>query len=170
MMCIANHHPFSTSSFAADGAAKKEVPLQHLIEAIEVDTTPRKSMVAKILGGEFTFLGQYEEEGTMIMIRRPDWHEWEAASPGREGRPSTGERVVVDEERNETEEIPCRPEREVEEEDSDEDEDVEDVSDLVVTSLKRQAQDVADGHGNKRARVDGENSGGSGDGTENEEP
>mmetsp|Transcript_33098 Transcript_33098/g.60700 ORF Transcript_33098/g.60700 Transcript_33098/m.60700 type:complete len:395 (+) Transcript_33098:103-1287(+) len=51
----------------------KEVPLQHLIEEIEVDTTPKKSMVSKILGGEFTFLGQYEEEGTMVMIRRPDW-------------------------------------------------------------------------------------------------
>jgi len=56
-----------------DTTAKKEVPLQHLIEEIEVDTTPRKSMVSKILGGEFTFLGQYEEEGTMVMIRRPDW-------------------------------------------------------------------------------------------------
>ena len=63
----------STSFFAKDGTAKKEVPLQHLIEEIEIDTTPRKSMVFKVLGGDFTFLGQYEEEGTMVMIRRPDW-------------------------------------------------------------------------------------------------
>eukprot|EP00581_Thalassiosira_minuscula_P009150 CAMPEP_0183706352 /NCGR_PEP_ID=MMETSP0737-20130205/3226_1 /TAXON_ID=385413 /ORGANISM="Thalassiosira miniscula, Strain CCMP1093" /LENGTH=651 /DNA_ID=CAMNT_0025933763 /DNA_START=60 /DNA_END=2015 /DNA_ORIENTATION=- len=48
----------------------KTVPLQHLISEIEVDTTPRKSMVAKVLGGDFTFLGQFEEEGTMVMIRR----------------------------------------------------------------------------------------------------
>ena len=49
---------------------ENEVPLQHLIEEIELDTTPRKSMVAKVLGGDFTFLGQYEEEGTMVMVRR----------------------------------------------------------------------------------------------------
>ena len=51
----------------------KVVPLTHLIEEIEVDTTPKKSMVSKVLGGEFTFIGQYEEEGIMVMVRRPDW-------------------------------------------------------------------------------------------------
>ena len=44
---------------------------QHLIDEIEVDTTPRKSQVNTILGGPFTFLGQYEDEGIVIMIRRP---------------------------------------------------------------------------------------------------
>jgi hypothetical protein len=50
------------------------VPLQHLISEISIDTTPKKSMVAKILGGEFTFLGQYESEGVVVMVRRPDWN------------------------------------------------------------------------------------------------
>ena len=52
-------------------AAAPYEPLTSLIDEIEVDTTPRKSMVAEILGGPFTFLGQYEEEGTVLMIRRP---------------------------------------------------------------------------------------------------
>jgi len=42
----------------------------HLISEIQVDTTPRKSMVSQILGGPFTFLGQYEEEGIVVMVRR----------------------------------------------------------------------------------------------------
>lgn len=46
-------------------------PHQHLMDEIEIDTTPRKSQVNAILGGPFTFLGQYEEEGIVIMIRRP---------------------------------------------------------------------------------------------------
>ena len=49
------------------------VPLSHLIQEITIDTTPRKSQVAQVLGGDFTFLGQYESEGIMVMIRRPDW-------------------------------------------------------------------------------------------------
>lgn len=55
------------------GSKDAAVPLQHLISEIEVDTTPKKSMVSKILGGDFTFLGQYEDEGTMVMIRRPEF-------------------------------------------------------------------------------------------------
>ena len=56
-----------------DGAEKAASPLlhQHLITEINVDTTPRKSQVNSILGGPFTFLGQYEEEGIVVMIRRP---------------------------------------------------------------------------------------------------
>jgi len=34
------------------------------------DTTPKKSMVSKVLGGPFTFLGQYEDEGIVVMVRR----------------------------------------------------------------------------------------------------
>jgi hypothetical protein len=49
------------------------VPLMRYMEEIEVDTTPKKCMVASILGGDFTFLGQYEDEGIMLMVRRPDW-------------------------------------------------------------------------------------------------
>eukprot|EP00569_Conticribra_weissflogii_P004869 CAMPEP_0171328326 /NCGR_PEP_ID=MMETSP0878-20121228/585_1 /TAXON_ID=67004 /ORGANISM="Thalassiosira weissflogii, Strain CCMP1336" /LENGTH=522 /DNA_ID=CAMNT_0011828173 /DNA_START=64 /DNA_END=1632 /DNA_ORIENTATION=+ len=62
----------------------KVVPLTHLIEEIEVDTTPKKSMVSKVLGGDFTFLGQYEEERTMIMIRRPDWEKEGSTIPEEE--------------------------------------------------------------------------------------
>ncbi len=51
------------------------VPLRSYMEEIEVDTTPKKSMVAQILGGDFTFLGQYEDEGIMVMVRRPDWED-----------------------------------------------------------------------------------------------
>jgi hypothetical protein len=51
------------------------VPLSHLIDEITIDTTPRKSQVAQLLGGDFTFLGQYESEGVMVMVRRPDWDE-----------------------------------------------------------------------------------------------
>ena len=54
----------------------KPVPYQNLIEEISIDTTPKKSMVSQVLGGQFTFLGQYEEEGIMVMIRRPDWEEF----------------------------------------------------------------------------------------------
>jgi hypothetical protein len=43
--------------------------LPDLIDEIEIDTTPSKSMVAKTLGGSFTFLGQYEEEGVVLMMR-----------------------------------------------------------------------------------------------------
>lgn len=51
------------------------VPLMGYMEEIAVDTTPKKSMVAQILGGDFTFLGQYEDEGIMVMVRRPDWED-----------------------------------------------------------------------------------------------
>ena len=43
--------------------------IPELIDEIEIDTTPAKSMVSKMLGGSFTFLGQYEDEGVVLMIR-----------------------------------------------------------------------------------------------------
>jgi len=50
-----------------------KVVLTDLIEEIEIDTTPSKSMILNVLGGSFTFLGQYEEEGVVMMIRNiPD--------------------------------------------------------------------------------------------------
>jgi len=49
---------------------KKEIPT-HLISEIQVDTTPKKQMVSQILGGPFTFLGQYEDEGIVVIVRRP---------------------------------------------------------------------------------------------------
>lgn len=41
------------------------------------------------IGGPFTFLGQYEDEGIMVMIRRPDWElssdDSDSAADGKEG-------------------------------------------------------------------------------------
>ena len=44
--------------------------LPDLVDQVQIDTTPKKSEVEKLLGGPFTFLGQYEEEGIMLMVRR----------------------------------------------------------------------------------------------------
>ena len=44
--------------------------LTELVEEIEVDTTPAKAQVKEILGGPWTFVGQYEEEGIMLMARK----------------------------------------------------------------------------------------------------
>ena len=41
-----------------------------LIEEIELDTTPKKNEVETNLGGPFTFVGQYEDEGIVLMARR----------------------------------------------------------------------------------------------------
>ena len=49
-------------------ATRRTVPLQHLIEEVEIDTTPKRSMVSEVLGGPFTFLGQYEDEGIMVSL------------------------------------------------------------------------------------------------------
>jgi hypothetical protein len=40
------------------------------VEQVHVDTTPQKQMVQTLLGSPFTFLGQYEDEGIMLMCRR----------------------------------------------------------------------------------------------------
>jgi hypothetical protein len=40
------------------------------VKDVKVDTTPKKQMVQEILGGPFTFLGQYEDEGIVLMVRR----------------------------------------------------------------------------------------------------
>ena len=57
----------------------ESVPLLRYMEEIEIDTTPKKSMVKQVLGGDFTFLGQYEDEGIMVMVRRPDWEDEESS-------------------------------------------------------------------------------------------
>jgi hypothetical protein len=65
--------PLADVSSSASSLQEPRVLLTDLIEQIEIDTTPKKSMVAKTLGGPFTFLGQYEDEGIMLMIRNlPD--------------------------------------------------------------------------------------------------
>lgn len=72
---IFNEHDDQASSKPkADDEVDKDAATSlhpHLITEIEVDTTPRKSQVNTILGGPFTFLGQYEDEGIVVMIRRP---------------------------------------------------------------------------------------------------
>jgi len=66
------------SSSAAVTAAStairpKRVVLTDLIEEVKTDTTPSKSKIAEVLGGPFTFLGQYEDEGIVLMVRKlPD--------------------------------------------------------------------------------------------------
>ena len=57
----------------ASETSTPRVILRDLIEEVTTDTTPSKSKVAEILGGPFTFLGQYEEEGIVLMVRNlPD--------------------------------------------------------------------------------------------------
>jgi len=51
----------------------KRVVITDLIEEVKIDTTPSKSKIAEVLGGPFTFLGQYEDEGIVLMVRKiPD--------------------------------------------------------------------------------------------------
>lgn len=45
------------------------------VQELDIDTTPQKQMVQKTLGGPFTFLGQYEEEGIMLMCLRDNNNE-----------------------------------------------------------------------------------------------
>lgn len=44
--------------------------LEELIDEVEIDTTPSKEQVKQILGGPFTFLGQWPSEGTVVMARK----------------------------------------------------------------------------------------------------
>jgi len=44
--------------------------LEDLVDEIEIDTTPQKNSIQTLLGGPFTFLGQYEDEGTVLMALR----------------------------------------------------------------------------------------------------
>jgi hypothetical protein len=46
--------------------------LEELVEEIQIDTTPKKQMVSQVLGGPFTFLGQYEDEGIVVIVRKYD--------------------------------------------------------------------------------------------------
>ncbi|GAX13475.1 hypothetical protein FisN_36Lh026 [Fistulifera solaris] len=53
----------------ADELHQRQV-LTELVEEIELDTTPSKSAAAQVLGGPFTFIGQFPTEGTVVMARR----------------------------------------------------------------------------------------------------
>lgn len=71
--------------------ARLDLDKAHM-KQIELDTTPAKSMVAKTLGGPFTFLGQYEDEGIVLMIRDfPESLEWMDEIHDEEGQGSTAE-------------------------------------------------------------------------------
>jgi len=80
--------PIVTAVLLKAGGTRKEKGEKNavddnVVEAVQVDTTPRKQMVAEILGGPFTFLGQYEEEGIVLMIRKDqDNHHHEGDSEG----------------------------------------------------------------------------------------
>lgn len=60
----------STGPGTSISDTRQQYPLVDLVEDIEIDTTPAKNKVAELLGGPFTFLGQYEEEGIVLMARR----------------------------------------------------------------------------------------------------
>ena len=59
---------------SVDGDAEGHHPkhreiLTELIQELNIDTTPGKNGVHDILGGNFTFIGQYPEEGIILMAR-----------------------------------------------------------------------------------------------------
>jgi hypothetical protein len=62
----AKPHPASPG---ADATHHRQV-LTDLIEEIELDTTPAKNGVSQVLGGSFTFIGQFITEGTVLMVRK----------------------------------------------------------------------------------------------------
>lgn len=47
-----------------------EYDLSHLVSQVDVDTTPKKRSVEKLLGGPITFLGQYEDLGIVVIALR----------------------------------------------------------------------------------------------------
>jgi Family of unknown function (DUF5880) len=59
-------HPASPH---ADGTHHRVVLVED-IEEVEVDVTPERTRIQELLGGPFTFLGQYEDEGTVVIARR----------------------------------------------------------------------------------------------------
>jgi hypothetical protein len=63
--------------------AHKRVVLTEIIEEVEIDTTPSKNQVKKVLGGPFTFLGQYPSEGTVVMVRKELPEDFEEESIGQ---------------------------------------------------------------------------------------
>lgn len=66
--------PAEETEEAKDTSSKEEnktkrIVLTDLMDEIEIDTTPQKQGVAAVLGGKFTFVGQYEDEGIVLMAR-----------------------------------------------------------------------------------------------------
>lgn len=59
-------HPTSPH---ADGTHQRVVLVED-IDEVQIDVTPEKTQIQELLGGPFTFLGQYEEEGTVVIARK----------------------------------------------------------------------------------------------------
>jgi hypothetical protein len=91
---------------AADNEEKKdsesEVPQERRVvlfdqmEEIEIDTTPSKSMVQKCLGGAFTFLGQYEDDGIVLMVRKTNQAEMDNDDDDDDDEPFDREEALKD--------------------------------------------------------------------------
>lgn len=69
--------PHPTSSVAHAVADHLKTSKEHhrpvlteLIEEVPVDTTPSNNQIAQVLGGPFTFVGQFPTEGTVVMARK----------------------------------------------------------------------------------------------------
>jgi len=74
-----SQHTFSESLDNLEGCE-----LEHLVEQIEIDTTPKERAVARLLtgsdSGQITFLGQYEDEG-IVVIAAKDYSETAKLNP-----------------------------------------------------------------------------------------
>lgn len=65
--CVLLRHAQAASE--EDSKTPATNALDHLIEEIQVDTTPNQNGVQTILGGPFTFVGQFPSEGVVVMAR-----------------------------------------------------------------------------------------------------
>lgn len=77
-----------TIGMNSNSRRKRVLLWKDYIEEIELDTTPSKRMVETTLGGPFTFLGQYEDEGIVLMIRA------DAPSPSEPPPPSLSDEEI----------------------------------------------------------------------------
>lgn len=66
-----NHSNENKCTTSRGDGDNNKYKLAHLVTQIDVDTTPKKRSVEKILGGPFMFLGQYEDLGVIVMALRP---------------------------------------------------------------------------------------------------
>lgn len=69
--CVVLRSKINGNNDSASSRDDDDDPLKsYLVDEIELDTTPKKNEVEQVLGGPFTFIGQYEEEGIMLMALR----------------------------------------------------------------------------------------------------
>ena len=72
--------PHAVRETRRDGHPHERKVLEELIEQVAVDTTPSSNGVANLLGGPFTFVGQFPTEGTVVMARREYPDDWKKQS------------------------------------------------------------------------------------------